>query len=496
MKTSKIVKENLDDSKNIVDSDKKNIVKEKAGFSSRNNKLRKLRTPFRRRRIDNDEITSNAGNFTQEIRSLKTNNLKHNNDESQYDSVVFPYLHKSSNLAEANLKKYLSDDVVPKLHKVLADLGIGSRREMEELIISGRVSVNGAPAHIGQRVKGTDLVRLNGKIIPRTGIKKIPRVVVYHKPSGEIVSHNDPQGRDNVFSALPKISHGKWISIGRLDINTEGLLIFTNSGDLANYFMHPRNEIEREYAVRILGELNEQQKSKLIDGVLLNDGPASFSSLSYLGGEGSNKWYKLVIKEGRNREIRRVFDSIGITVSRLMRIRYGEIFLPRNLHRGKCVELDESIVLAIMTKNGLLKNSLDSKVISSGRLEYSKSYGKNSKNLDGLNKKNKNEPTKIKKNLDCDFTSNSKITKTNSSDINNDSIFQKDKINRYRSTSEIKDKKNIHSIINPLSKKSVDIKDRPRFSSKNNNINYDRQPNNPNAHESHLGFLTRKKKTF
>ncbi|AGF49116.1 pseudouridine synthase [Candidatus Kinetoplastidibacterium galati] len=425
---------------------------------------------------------------------MKEHNPKRSSDESQYEKIIFPYLHKSSNLAEINLKKYLNDDVVPKLHKVLADLGIGSRREMEELIISGRVSVNGAPAHIGQRVKDTDLVRLNGKIIQRTDIKKIPRIIVYHKPSGEIVSHNDPQGRDNVFSTLPKISQGKWISIGRLDINTDGLLIFTNSGDLANHFMHPRNEIEREYAVRILGELNDNQKSKLIDGVLLSDGPASFSSLSYLGGEGINKWYKLVIKEGRNREIRRVFDSIGITVSRLTRIRYGEIFLPRNLHRGKWMELDESIVLAIMAKNGLSKNTLEKKSISPVKPEYSKSYGKRSRNLDDCCK---NNSTIVRKNLDHNLKPNNKIIKTNSHSIsNNNSILQKDKINKPWLVSEIEDKKGKSNVINAASKKHIDIKHRSKISSKTNNVNHDRQPNNPNAHESHLGFLTRKKRTF
>ncbi|AGF48404.1 ribosomal large subunit pseudouridine synthase B [Candidatus Kinetoplastibacterium oncopeltii TCC290E] len=491
MKTSKTVKENLHDSKNIVNSDKKNIVKEKLGFSYRHNKWSKLRTPFRRRRIDNEKITTiNADDLVQDDKDSILNNPKHNNDESQYDKIVSPYLNKSSNLAEINLKKYLNEDVVPKLHKVLADLGIGSRRDMEELIISGRVSVNGAPAHIGQRVKGTDIVRLNGKIIQRAGIKKIPRIIVYHKPSGEIVSHDDPQGRDSVFSNLPKINLGKWISIGRLDINTEGLLIFTNSGDLANYFMHPRNEIDREYAVRILGELSEEQKSKLINGVLLDDGLASFNLLSYLGGEGINKWYKLVIKEGRNREIRRVFDSIGITVSRLMRIRYGEIFLPRNLHRGKWIELDESMVLAIMAKNGLSKNDLDGKGKISSGIEHYKYHGKRSEEVDTHNK---NDSAKIKRNLDRNTKINNKNIKISSHDISNNSILKKDKNDIL--VKEIRCKKD-NNIISHIPKKYIDIKDRSISINKTHNANQDRQPNNPNAHESHLGFLTKKKRTF
>src|SRR5690606_13721396 len=211
------------------------------------------------------------------------------------------YLDRAPDL-KRRLGKYLaSEAVAPKLHKVLAEAGIGSRREMEELIVAGRVSVNGEPAHIGQRVGLGDQVRVNGKLVQRRHASRPPRVVLYHKPAGEIVSQDDPGGRATVFSRLPKIKSGKWISIGRLDLNTEGLLIFTTSGDLANRMMHPRYGMEREYAVRVLGDLSDEQLKRLLDGVELEDGLAKFGSLDYLGGEGSNRWYRVTIQEGRNR---------------------------------------------------------------------------------------------------------------------------------------------------------------------------------------------------
>ena len=258
---------------------------------------------------------------------------------------------------EQRLNKYLNSDVLmPKLHKVLADAGIGSRREMEELIVAGRVSVNGEPAHIGQRVGANDLVRVNGKPITRTNARKPPRVILYHKPAGEIVSHDDPGGRANVFSRLPKLKVGKWLSIGRLDLNTEGLLILTTSGDLSNRMLHPRYGNEREYAVRVLGELGSDQRQSLLDGVVLDDGPASFGSIEFLGGEGSNRWYRVTLNEGRNREVRRMFEAVGLTVSRLIRTRFGDIILPTNLRRGRWEELDPKIVNALLVQTGLLRD--------------------------------------------------------------------------------------------------------------------------------------------
>src|SRR5690606_12669044 len=206
----------------------------------------------------------------------------------QESSEALAYLDRTATMSQ-RLGRYLSSDLSqPKLHKVLDDAGIGSRRDMEELIISGRVSVNGEPAHIGQRVGADDKVRVNGRLITRPNGNKPPRIILYHKPAGEIVSHDDPGGRETVFSRLPRLKVGKWLSIGRLDLNTEGLLIFTTSGELAHRMMHPRFGAEREYAVRVLGELDDDQAKRLITGIELEDGVAKFGELEFIGGEGSN----------------------------------------------------------------------------------------------------------------------------------------------------------------------------------------------------------------
>lgn len=248
-----------------------------------------------------------------------------------------------------------AEDDAPKLHKVLAEAGLGSRRDMEELIVAGRVSVNGEPAHTGQRILPTDAVRINGKLIQRRVSKKPPRVLVYHKPAGEIVSMDDPEGRPSVFSRLPTMKAGKWLAVGRLDFNTEGLLLFTTSGDLANRLMHPRYGIDREYAVRTLGVLEEGMRQKLLAGVELEDGLAQFSKIADGGGEGINKWYRVIIGEGRNREVRRMFEAIGLTVSRLIRTRYGAMTLPSSLKRGRWEELEENQVRDLMSVYGVEK---------------------------------------------------------------------------------------------------------------------------------------------
>jgi 23S rRNA pseudouridine2605 synthase len=248
-----------------------------------------------------------------------------------------------------------ADDDAPKLHKVLAEAGLGSRRDMEELIVAGRVSVNGEPAHIGQRILPSDAVRINGKLIHRKVSSKPPRVLVYHKPAGEIVSHDDPEGRPSVFDRLPTMKAGKWLAVGRLDFNTEGLLLFTTSGDLANRLMHPRYNIDREYAVRTLGELEEGMRQKLLAGVELDDGVASFTKIADGGGEGINKWYRVVIGEGRNREVRRMFEAIGLTVSRLIRTRYGAMTLPSGLKRGRWEEMEENTVRDLLVAFGVEK---------------------------------------------------------------------------------------------------------------------------------------------
>ena len=235
----------------------------------------------------------------------------------------------------------------PKLHKVLAQVGLGSRLEMEQLILEGRISVNAEPAHIGQRIQFGDNVKVNGKLIHVRIAPPPPRVIAYHKPAGEVVTHDDPQNRPTVFRRLPKLFQGKWQSVGRLDLNTEGLLLLTSSGELANRLMHPRFGLEREYAVRVLGALNNEEKKRLLEGVTLEDGVAHFTSLEVGGGEGANCWYKVTLSEGRNREVRRMFEAVGHAVSRLIRIRYGAMVLPRGLKRGAFVELDDQEILAL-----------------------------------------------------------------------------------------------------------------------------------------------------
>ncbi|MDT8363124.1 MAG: pseudouridine synthase [Nitrosomonas sp.] len=231
-----------------------------------------------------------------------------------------------------------------RLQKLLAQHGIGSRRDMEEIIAAGRASINGITAKPGDRVAPGDVVRVDNKIIRLKRHTRLPRVMLYHKPEGEIVSLDDPQGRPSVFAKLPQMKTSKWIAIGRLDFNTSGLLIFTTNGTLANRLMHPRFQMEREYAVRIVGELTPDQVSSLTSGVELADGLAKFEQLQDEGGLGTNHWYRVVLKEGRNREVRRMFEVIGLTVSRLMRVRFGPISLPPRLKRGMLLELDDTEV--------------------------------------------------------------------------------------------------------------------------------------------------------
>jgi 23S rRNA pseudouridine2605 synthase len=251
--------------------------------------------------------------------------------------------------AELPAKRVLAPQAeTPKLHKVLAQAGMGSRLEMEQLIMEGRISVNNEPAHIGQRIQYGDQIKVNGKLIKVRIDPPPPRVIAYHKPVGEVVTHDDPQNRPTVFRKLPKLQQGKWQSVGRLDLNTEGLLLFTNSGDLANKLMHPRFGLEREYAVRVLGALSSEERKRLLEGVQLDDGVAQFGSIEEGGGEGSNCWYRVTISEGRNREVRRMLEAVGHAVSRLIRIRYGAMVLPRGLKRGAWMELDEGDIRGLL----------------------------------------------------------------------------------------------------------------------------------------------------
>jgi len=255
--------------------------------------------------------------------------------------------------AESNISPLLTKRVLPpqaespKLHKVLAQAGLGSRLEMEQLILEGRISVNNEPAHIGQRIQFGDQVKVNGRPLRIRIDPPPPRVIAYHKPAGEIVTHDDPKNRPTVFRKLPRLQQGKWQSVGRLDLNTEGLLLFTSSGELANRLMHPRFGLEREYAVRVLGALSNEEKQKLLDGVMLEDGMAQFGSIENGGGEGSNCWYRVTISEGRNREVRRMMEAVGHAVSRLIRIRYGAMVLPHGLRRSTYMELDEADIRAL-----------------------------------------------------------------------------------------------------------------------------------------------------
>ena len=247
----------------------------------------------------------------------------------------------------------------PKLQKVLAQAGVGSRRDIEQMIEEGRIEVNDQVAHIGQRISHGDRVKVAGKPIRIRIAPPAARILAYHKPVGEVVTHDDPQGRPTVFRRLPRLQNGKWMSVGRLDLNTEGLLLFTNSGELANQLMHPRFGVEREYAVRVLGSLDDAARERLLTGVEIEGQSASFVSISNGLGEGVNQWYRVVITEGRNREVRKLFDAVGLTVNRLIRVRYGAIVLPRGLRRGVWAELGESDVRAVKSLAGMDRQDMD-----------------------------------------------------------------------------------------------------------------------------------------
>jgi 23S rRNA pseudouridine2605 synthase len=236
-----------------------------------------------------------------------------------------------------------------RLQKLLAAAGHGSRREIEGWIAAGRLKLNGAVAKLGDRAAPGDMIELDGAALALKAAGGRPRVLLYHKPDGEMVTRSDPQGRPTVFERLPPIPGGKWVAVGRLDINTAGLLLLTDSGELANQLMHPRYEVEREYAVRVLGALSPDNRAKLLSGVRLDDGIGRFDRLEPSGGaEGANRWYRVVLREGRNREVRRLFEAVGCKVSRLLRVRYGPVELPRELRPGNWIELDGRTVAEIV----------------------------------------------------------------------------------------------------------------------------------------------------
>jgi len=230
-----------------------------------------------------------------------------------------------------------------KLQKVLARAGLGSRREMEAAISDGRVKVNGEVAKLGDRIASRDRVAFDDRLVTlRDDAEVSRRVIMYNKPEGELCTRKDPEGRRTVFERLPRLKGERWIAIGRLDINTSGLLLFTTDGELANRLMHPSTQVEREYAVRVMGQVKREQVVAMVEGVMLEDGPARFSDVQEFGGEGINTWFHVVIMEGRNREVRRLWESQGLTVSRLKRVRYGNVFLDKRAKAGEWTELTQS----------------------------------------------------------------------------------------------------------------------------------------------------------
>ncbi|ARJ43545.1 23S rRNA pseudouridylate synthase [Pantoea alhagi] len=230
-----------------------------------------------------------------------------------------------------------------KLQKVLARAGHGSRREIETMISAGRISVDGKLATLGDRIEpnATVKIRIDGHVVSVSeSNQQVCRVLAYYKPEGELCTRNDPEGRPTVFDRLPRLRGARWIAVGRLDVNTCGLLLFTTDGELANRLMHPSREVEREYAVRVFGQVDDAKIRQLSLGVQLEDGPASFRTIKFSGGEGINQWYNVTLTEGRNREVRRLWEAVGVQVSRLIRVRYGDITLPKGLPRGGWTELD------------------------------------------------------------------------------------------------------------------------------------------------------------
>lgn len=241
-----------------------------------------------------------------------------------------------------------------RLQKVLANAGMGSRREIEGWISAGLVEVNGQPARLGQRVGPEDSIRVRGHRVSHQRLEPpLREVLVYNKPEGELVTRKDPEGRRTVFDHLPKLKHGRWIPVGRLDLNTSGLLLLTTDGELANQLMHPSRQVEREYAVRVMGEVSEAQLEQLVNGVELEDGPARFEEIVSSGGEGINRWYHVVIMEGRQREVRRIWEAVGAKVSRLKRVRYGSVMLEAPLKVGRWRYLSEDEIDALMVTLGL-----------------------------------------------------------------------------------------------------------------------------------------------
>ncbi|MDR2876750.1 MAG: pseudouridine synthase [Chromatiales bacterium] len=236
-----------------------------------------------------------------------------------------------------------------RIQKLLARLGYGSRRQLEEWIRAGRITIDGRPAQIGDSVSGEETITVDGRRVAMSALTAVPtcRVLMYNKPEGEICTHSDPEGRPSIFARLPSVAGLRWVAVGRLDINTSGLILLTTNGELANQLMHPSSEIEREYLVRVMGEVTPEILDSLRNGIELEDGPASFARVYEVGGSGVNHWYGVVLREGRKREVRRLWEAVGLKVSRLKRIRFGAISLPAHLRRGEFMELDAASIAAL-----------------------------------------------------------------------------------------------------------------------------------------------------
>ena len=279
-----------------------------------------------------------------------------------------------------------------KLQKVLARAGYGSRRELEEWIKAGRIKVNNQIATLGDRVSDTDRISVDGKPVQQARLKeRRSRVLIYHKPIGEVCTRSDPEGRDTIFNHLPRLASGRWITIGRLDLNTSGLLLITTDGDLANRMMHPSHQIEREYAVRVLGEVTADMLKRLKEGVELDDGPAHFDVVARAGGEGANQWYHVILREGRNREVRRLWESQGVQVSRLMRVRYGAVSLPRGQRPGRWEDLPDDAVNTLRKNVGLVAKVTRGDKTRGGfsRKQFSNKRSAGKKHTDGARKTTK-----------------------------------------------------------------------------------------------------------
>lgn len=279
-----------------------------------------------------------------------------------------------------------------KLQKVLARAGYGSRRELEEWIKAGRIKVNNQIATLGDRVSDTDRISVDGKPVQQARLKeRRSRVLIYHKPIGEVCTRSDPEGRDTIFNHLPRLASGRWITIGRLDLNTSGLLLITTDGDLANRMMHPSHQVEREYAVRVLGEVTADMLKRLKEGVELDDGPAHFDVVARAGGEGANQWYHVILREGRNREVRRLWESQGVQVSRLMRVRYGAVSLPRGQRPGRWEDLPDDAVNTLRKNVGLVAKVTRGDKTRGGfsRKQFSNKRSAGKKHADGARKTTK-----------------------------------------------------------------------------------------------------------